>query len=261
MPYYDLVEDYVGISGQAENVPELPDSRFHPAMPMSCAETQLRTRVKSKLGWTVTIGRSANITKPLNGRGACHYCGPCEHGCVTHSYFNAAFTTVADALQVGQHDAHHQRDGLQGPDRSDDQQGDRRHVHRPRDARGEGSQGARGAALRAGARVRAHPPQLVADGGLANSSGVLGHYLMDHTWVAGGASGEFPDTPAPEAVARRARGARTASTAIRMKNTINGPRQKDYLRGFGFQGGGSTSFRMNAPGYGAGVQEGACSIR
>ena len=48
--YYELVEDYVGISGQAENVPELPDSRFHPAMPMSCAETQLRTRVKSKLG-------------------------------------------------------------------------------------------------------------------------------------------------------------------------------------------------------------------
>ena len=32
-----------------------------------------------------------------------------------------------------------------------------------------------------------------------------------------------------------------------MKNTINGPRHKDYIRGFGFQGGGSTSFRMNAP--------------
>ena len=43
-------------------MPELPDGRFHPAMPMSCAEMQLRTRVKSKLGWTVTIGRSANIT-------------------------------------------------------------------------------------------------------------------------------------------------------------------------------------------------------
>ena len=49
---------------------------------MSCAETQLRTRVKEKLGWTVTIGRAANITKPINGRGQCHYCGPCEQGCV-----------------------------------------------------------------------------------------------------------------------------------------------------------------------------------
>ena len=101
VPYYGLVEDYVGISGQAENVPELPDSHFHPAMPMSCAETQLRTRVKSKLGWTVTIGRAANITRPHNGRGACHYCGPCEHGCVTKSYLNAAFTTVADAVKSG----------------------------------------------------------------------------------------------------------------------------------------------------------------
>ena len=101
VPYYELVEDYVGISGQAENVPELPDSHFHPAMPMTCAEMQLRTRVKSKLGWTVTIGRAANITKPINGRAQCHYCGPCERGCVTRSYFNSAFTTVADAMKTG----------------------------------------------------------------------------------------------------------------------------------------------------------------
>jgi choline dehydrogenase-like flavoprotein len=72
---------------------------------------------------------------------------------------------------------------------------------------------------------------------------------MDHTWVAGGASGEFPDTPAPKpslGAPRRPNGI----YGIRMKNTMNGPRQKDYLRGFGFQGGGSTTFRMNAPGYG-----------
>ena len=78
---------------------------------------------------------------------------------------------------------------------------------------------------------------------------MLGHYLMDHTWVAGGASGEFPDTPAPQAVARRGAAA-NGIYGIRMRNTMGGPRQKDYIRGFGFQGGGSTSFRMNAPGYG-----------
>ena len=50
---------------------------------------------------TLTIGRAANITKPLNGRAPCHYCGPCERGCATHSYFNSAFTTVADALKTG----------------------------------------------------------------------------------------------------------------------------------------------------------------
>ncbi len=82
---------------------------------------------------------------------------------------------------------------------------------------------------------------------------------MDHTWVAGGASGEFPDTPAPKpslGAPRRPNGI----YGIRMKNTIDGPRQKDYLRGFGFQGGGSTSFRMNAPGYGRRSRR-PCSIR
>ena len=253
-PYYGLVEDYVGISGQAENVPELPDSRFHPAMPMSCAETQLRTRVKSKLGWTVTIGRAANITRPLNGRGACHYCGPCEHGCVTQSYFNAAFTTVTDALKSGNTtlitdamvyrvltDPSTQRaTGVMYIDRV---------TREVREVR------ARAVLLCAQALESARILLNSAEGGLANSSGVLGHYLMDHTWVAGGARGEFPDAPAPKpslGAPRRPNGLYT----IRMKNTINGPREKKYLRGFGFQGGGSTSFRMNAPGFGAAFKKG-----
>ena len=248
-PYYGLVEDYVGISGQAENVPELPDSRFHPAMPMSCAETQLRTRVKNKLGWTVTIGRAANITRPINGRGPCHYCGPCEHGCATHSYFNAAFTTVADALESGNttlitnamvyrvltDPSTKKATGVMYIDRV---------TREVREVR------ARAVLLCAQALETARILLNSAEGGLANSSGVLGHYLMDHTWVAGGASGESPDAPAPKpslGAPRRPNGIYT----IRMKNTINGPREKKYLRGFGFQGGGSTSFRMNAPGYGA----------
>ena len=254
VPYYELVEDYVGISGQAENVPELPDSRFHPAMPMSCAETQLRTRVKSKLGWTVTIGRAANITRPINGRGQCHYCGPCEHGCVTHSYFNAAFTTVADALQSGNttlitnamvyrvltDPSTKKATGVMYIDRVT------REVKEVR---------ARAVILCAQALESARILFNSADGGLANSSGALGHYLMDHTWVAGGASGEFPDTPAPKpslAAPRRPNGI----YGIRMRNTINGPRQKNFIRGYGFQGGGSTSFRMNAPGYGQAFKKG-----
>ncbi len=253
-PYYGLVEDYVGISGQAENVPELPDSHFHPAMPMSCAETQLRTRVKSKLGWTVTIGRTANITKPINGRAACHYCGPCEQGCVTKSYFNAAFTTVADALKTGNttlitdamvyrvltDPSTHRATGVMYIDRM---------TREVREVR------ARAVLLCAQALESARILFNSAEGGLANSSGVLGHYLMDHTWVAGGARGEFPDAPAPRpslGAPRRPNGLYT----IRMKNTINGPREKKYLRGFGFQGGGATSFRMNAPGFGAAFKKG-----
>ena len=100
-PYYDLVEDYVGINGMAEGLAELPDGRFQPSMPFTCAETALRTRFKARFGRTLTQGRSANLTRPTNGRQSCHYCGPCEHGCVTHSYFNASFTTMADAVATG----------------------------------------------------------------------------------------------------------------------------------------------------------------
>ena len=95
------MEEYVGITGVAEGVYELPDGKFHPPMGLTCAETLFRNGVKDKLGWTVTPGRSANIRKPINGRAPCHYCGPCHRGCVTHSYFNSAFTTVADALMTG----------------------------------------------------------------------------------------------------------------------------------------------------------------
>jgi choline dehydrogenase-like flavoprotein len=253
-PYYDIVEEYVGISGQAENVPELPDGRFHPAMPMSCAEMQLRTRVKSKLGWTVTIGRTAIITRPINNRRPCHYCGPCEQGCATHSYFNAAFTTVADALNSGNttlitnamvyrvltDPSSHRATGVMYIDRV---------TREVREVR------ARAVLLCAQALESARILLNSAEGGLANSSGVLGHYLMDHTWVAGGARGEFPDAPAPRpslGAPRRPNGLYT----IRMKNTMNGPRETKYLRGFGFQGGGSTSFRMNAPGYGEAFKKG-----
>jgi choline dehydrogenase-like flavoprotein len=79
---------------------------------------------------------------------------------------------------------------------------------------------------------------------------VLGHYLMDHVWVAGGAAGEFPDAPGPKpslGSARRPNGI----YAIRMHNTVGGPRHKDFIRGFGYQGGGTSNFNMNAPGYGA----------
>ena len=97
IPFYEKVEKYVGISGLAEGLSQLPDSIFQPAMPFTCGEQILRDKVKAKFGRVVTMGRTAILTKPLNGRQACHYCGPCEQGCVTYSYFSSPFTTVKDA--------------------------------------------------------------------------------------------------------------------------------------------------------------------
>ena len=258
-PYYDIVEEYVGISGQAEGVPELPDGRFLPPMPMTCAETQLRTRVKSKLGYTVTIGRSANLTRPINDRAACHYCGPCERGCVTHSYFNSAFTTVADALKTGNTTlitnamvykvltdrTTGKATGVMYIDRN---------TREVKEVRG------RAVVLCAQAletaRILFNSATPDAPGGLANSSGVLGHYLMDHLWVTGGAFGEFPDAVGPAAslgVGHRPNGI----YAIRMRNTMKGPRSKEFIRGFGFQGGGGSSFNLNASGFGAAFKKAA----
>jgi choline dehydrogenase-like flavoprotein len=251
-PYYDIVEDYVGISGQTEGVPELPDGKFHPAMPMSCAEMQLRTRVKEKLGRTVSVGRVANITQPLNGRAPCHYCGPCEHGCVTHSYFNAAFTTVPDAIKTGHctlvtdamvykilmDPATSKAKGILYIDRNTREA---KEIH------------ARTVILAAqtleSARILLNSATSQHPNGLANSSGALGHFLMDHLWVVGGASGEFPDAAGPKpslGAPRRPNGI----YGIRFRNTMNGPRSKEFIRGYGFQGGGNVNFNYNAPGFG-----------
>ncbi|HXE79436.1 MAG TPA: GMC family oxidoreductase [Vicinamibacterales bacterium] len=251
-PYYDIVEQYVGISGQPEGVPELPDGKFLPAMPMTCAEMQLRTRVKEKLGRTITIGRAANLTKPLNGRAACHYCGPCERGCVTHSYFNAAFTTVADALKTGNctlitnamvykvlvNPDTNRVTGVLYIDRV---------TREPREVHARtvilAAQTLESTRILLNSATRQYP------NGLANSSGVLGHYLMDHMWVVGGATGEFPDTPGPTPSLggpRRPNGI----YGIRFRNTMNGPRSKDFIRGYGFQGGHNANINFNVPGFG-----------
>jgi choline dehydrogenase-like flavoprotein len=254
-PYYDLVEDYVGITGLPEGVFELPDGKFHPPMGLRCVERQFKTRVKQKLGWTMTLGRSANITKPINGRQPCHYCGPCERGCMTHSYFNAAFTTVADAVKTGRctlvpnamaykvlmDPVTHRARGALYVDRV---------TREPKEVY------AKAVVLCAqaleSARILLNSASEQDPAGLANSSGALGRYLMDHLWVAGGASGEFPELAAKEKAKASADGPNRPDGiyVIRFRNTKDGPKSKDLLRGYGFQGGGSMSFNWNAPGFG-----------
>jgi choline dehydrogenase-like flavoprotein len=251
-PYYDIVDQYVGVSGRPEGLDELPDGNLQPPMNMTCTETLLRNRVKEKLGWNVTIGRVANITKPINGRAPCHYCGPCQRGCATHSYFNSAFTTVVDAIATGKctlvtnalvyqvlmdRDRNRAR-GVLYIDRV---------TRQAREVRG------RSVVLAAQAlesvRVLFNSANSSYSNGLANSSGVLGHYLMDHTWVAGGATGEFPGLDGPPSLDNPIRP--NGIYIVRFRNTLKGPRWKDFLRGYGFQGGAATSFNWKAPGFGA----------
>lgn len=100
-PYYSYVEKFVGISGKAEGLPQLPDSEFMPPMAMTCAELNLKHAVEKN--WQerkVIVGRVAMLTKPHNGRAACHYCGHCERGCSTNSMFNTPGSTLPAALKT-----------------------------------------------------------------------------------------------------------------------------------------------------------------
>jgi len=249
-PYYDLVENYVGVTGLAERLDQLPDGRFQPPMPLTCQELEMRSRVKSKLGWTVTLTRSANLTRSINGRAPCHYCGPCERGCVTHSYFNSAFTTVADALASGhctlvsnamayQVVMDQQRNRATGVLYIDRNTREMHEIH------------ARAVVLCAQAqesvRILFNSATASHDTGLANSSGVLGRYLMAHV-MGGGAIGELPDPlPAP-----RINGPNrpVGTYAIRFRNTHGTSRSKDFLRGYGLEIDSSTDFSSSAPGFG-----------
>jgi choline dehydrogenase-like flavoprotein len=255
-PYYDLVDEYVGISGLAEGVDELPDGRFQPPMGLTCVETAFRNRVKAKLGRTVTIGRAANLTRGLNGRQPCHYCGPCEKGCATHSYFNSAFTTVADAVKTGNctlitnamvhkvlvDPATGRAKGLLYVDRV---------------SREPAEIGARVVVICAqaleSARILLNSATRQYPNGLGNSSGVLGHYLMDHLCAVAGAEGEFPDFAEPP----KADGPNRPNGfyVIRFRNTLKGPQSKKFLRGYGFQGGGGSRFNWKAPGFGQAFKE------
>ncbi len=249
-PYYDVVEEYVGISGQAEGVPELPDGRFQPPMAMTCAETQLRTRLKAAMGRTATIGRTANLTKPINGRTACHYCGPCERGCQTHSYFNSAFTTVADAMATGHctlvsnamaykvltDPDTNKATGILYVDRV---------TREPREIRARAvvlcAQALESARILFNSANQQHP------NGLANSSGALGHYLMDHH-AAAGAGGMMANLKGDPSVNGPNRP--NGIYVIRFRNTLTSPQQKDFIRGYGYQGGGGSGFAFGAPGFG-----------
>src|SRR3981081_3141595 len=101
-PWYDYVEDFAGISGQAEGLAQLPDGKFLPPMEMNCAELDFRDGLKKHFDDRIlTIGRTAVLTKVHKGRAACHYCGVCHRGCITSSYFSSLNSTLPAAQKTG----------------------------------------------------------------------------------------------------------------------------------------------------------------
>lgn len=101
-PWYDHVETFIGVSGQAEGIPHLPDGKFQPPMEMNCVEKDFKARVESKFpGRKVTIGRTANLTQPVKGRGQCMYRDLCHRGCPYGAYFSTNASTLPAAFATG----------------------------------------------------------------------------------------------------------------------------------------------------------------
>src|SRR6266403_3958443 len=101
-PWYDYVEEFAGISGQTEGLPQLPDGKFLPPMEMTCVELDLKDALAKNFDdRMVTIGRSAVLTRVHKGRAACHYCGVCHRGCITGSYFSSLNSTLPAAQKTG----------------------------------------------------------------------------------------------------------------------------------------------------------------
>jgi choline dehydrogenase-like flavoprotein len=99
-PYYDKVESYIGVFGTKENIPSAPDGIFQPPPKPRCSETVVK-RACDKIGVTCIPSRMAILTKALNGRPACHYCGQCGRGCQLASNFSSSQVMIPPAEKTG----------------------------------------------------------------------------------------------------------------------------------------------------------------
>ncbi len=101
-PWYDYVESFIGVSGQAEGIPHIPDGNFLPPMEMNCVEKDFKSKVEEKfLGRKLTIGRVANLTQPVKGRGQCQHRDLCHRGCPYGAYFSTNASTLPAAFATG----------------------------------------------------------------------------------------------------------------------------------------------------------------
>ena len=99
-PYYDQLDRLVGLFGSKEGLHNQPDGIFLPP-PRPRAYELLVMNAAKQLNVTCIPGRLSVITKPLNGRSACHYCGQCNRGCAVNANFSSTNVLLAPAMKTG----------------------------------------------------------------------------------------------------------------------------------------------------------------
>jgi choline dehydrogenase-like flavoprotein len=237
-PWYSHVEKFAGISGNRDGLAQLPDGEFQKAMDMNVVEKHVAARMKAhyKEHRDMIIGRVANITEPLPGRTNCQYRNKCWLGCPFGAYFSTQSSTLPAAVATGNL------------------------TLRPfsivtRILYDKDTKKARGveiidaetnqtyeylakvvfvcASALNSAWVLMNSATDVWEGGLGSSSGELGHNVIDHHFRAG-ASGVAEGFDDKYTYGRRANG-----IYIPRFQNIPGDKKRNYLRGFGYQGGAS----------------------
>jgi choline dehydrogenase-like flavoprotein len=234
-PWYDYVEKIAGVSGSKEGLPELPDSHFLPPMEMNCVEKDVSARVKAHYNGQrkVIIGRCAHATVPLDDR-QCQYRDKCWFGCPFGGYFSTQSVTLPKAMKTGNltlrpwaivtkvlYDKDKKRaTGVEVLDA---------------ETMKTYTYYAKIIFLNAStlnsAWILMNSATDIWPDGLGSSSGELGHNVMDHHLgvYAGGTVEGFDDK---YYFGRRANGVYIP----RYRNFFGDKR--DYIRGFGYQGGG-----------------------
>ncbi|PYX95254.1 MAG: GMC family oxidoreductase, partial [Acidobacteria bacterium] len=235
-PWYDYAEDFIGVCGQAEGLAQLPDGKFLPPMEMTCAELIVKDAIAKHFPGErmMTIGRAAVLTKPHRGRAACHYCGPCHRGCSTRSYFSSLNSSLPAARETGKltlrpHSVVH---SLMFDPKTRKVSG-----VRVIDAQTRQALEFRGrivflcASALESTRILLNSTSAEFPNGLANSSGELGHNVMDHV-MGGGARGTILGSEDRMEMGRRPNGIYVPRFRnVKQKHPV-------VMRGYGFQGGG-----------------------
>jgi choline dehydrogenase-like flavoprotein len=247
-PYYDRVEGFIGVSAAYEGLPQFPDGVFLPAMPLNCAETIFAAASKS-LGWRSTHRRLAQLTQPHNGRPACHYCGNCVNGCDVGAMFNPIAVTLPPALKTGNLEI--RTDSVVAQVRVNNENRAQGVTYIERYTMKSIDVDATWVILAASTLENTRLLLLSAKGGLANSSGTLGQYMMDQVG-GGGVSGFLPKLKGGPS--RLDDGKLAGITIPNFQNIDRNTQRKDFIRGYVMNATGGQSeypqFAANLPGYG-----------
>ncbi len=238
-PWYDRVEEYIGVSGENLGLSQLPDGKFEPMMQLNCVEQHFREQVAEQFeGRVVTAGRVAHITsdKKYDGRSKCQFRNRCIRGCPFGGYFSSVSSTLPAAERTGNmtlransivHEviydaATGKASGVKVIDRETKES----MVFNAKIVFLCASSMASSAILMQSKSERF-------PNGLGNDSDQLGRNIMDHHFLVG-ASGTFEGYEDKYYKGRKPNG-----VYIPRFRNLDTDTKKDYLRGFGYQGGAS----------------------